>query len=139
MNFDNLAVKKAINRMPGKALPSGTDFNTFLQYIRYELYLVRSSNSRKLLSWSAAKEAGTVFQTLDAPPGHDQVDYSIEHEKLGQQETEEDISQQDNKNEESRNTQHDILEDNNEEVGTTAPKENNEEVGTTSPKTSMRS
>ena len=27
VNFDNLAVKKAINRMPGKVLPSGADYN----------------------------------------------------------------------------------------------------------------
>ena len=53
---------------------------------------------------------------------------------MGQQETEEYISQQDSNNEESRDTQHDILEDNNEEVGTTAPKEKNEEVVTTAPK-----
>ena len=74
INFDNLAVKKAINRMPGKALPSGTDFNIFLQYLRYELYLVRSSNSRKLLGGLAAKEAGMLFQTLDPPTERDQVD-----------------------------------------------------------------
>ena len=45
INFDSLAVKKAINRMPGKALPSGTDFSIFLQYLRYELYLFRSLNA----------------------------------------------------------------------------------------------
>ena len=35
INFDNLAVKKSINRIPGKALTYGTDFNIFLQYLRY--------------------------------------------------------------------------------------------------------
>ena len=35
INFDNLEVKKSINRIPGKALTYGTDFNIFLQYLRY--------------------------------------------------------------------------------------------------------
>ena len=62
------------------------------------------------------------------------MDYSTEREQVGQQETEEDISQQDSNNEESRDTQHEILEDKNEELGTTSPKYNNEEVGTAAPK-----
>ena len=65
VNFYNLAVKKSINRMPGKALPSGIDFNIFLQYLRYEFYIVRSSNSQKLLGGSAAKEAVTHSQKVD--------------------------------------------------------------------------
>ena len=132
VNFDNLAVKKSINRMPGKALPSGTDFNIFLRYLRYELYLFRSLNSRKLLGVSASKQAGTHSQTLDPPTERDQVDYPTEREQVGyptereqvgQQDSEEEISQQDSNNEESRDNQHYISEDKNEEVGTTAPKD----------------
>ena len=61
--------------MPCKSLPSGTDFNIFLQYIRYELYLFRSLNARKPLGGSAAKEAGTYSQTFDPTTKRDQVDY----------------------------------------------------------------
>ena len=86
INVDKLSVKKSINRMTGKSLPSGTDFNIFLQYLRYELYLVRSLNSRKLVGGSAAKEAGTHSQTLDPP---------TENEQVVQQYSEEDKSQQD--------------------------------------------
>ena len=108
INFDNLALKKAINRMPGKALPSGTDFNIFLQYLRYELYLVRSLNARKLLGGSAAKEAGTHSQTLDPLTKRDQVDHPTEREQAGQQDSEEEISHQDSKDQEARDNKHDI-------------------------------
>ena len=101
-------MKKAINRMPGKALPSGTDFIIFLQYLRYELYLVRSSNAQNLLGGSAAKEAGTQSQTLETPNERYQVGYPTKREQVGQQDREEEISQQDSNNEESRDNQHEI-------------------------------
>ena len=47
INIDNLAVRAAINRMPGKVLPSGTDFSLFLDRLLYELYIVQSTTARK--------------------------------------------------------------------------------------------
>ena len=120
--------------MPGKELPSGTDFNIFLQYLRYELYLVRSLNARKLLGGSAAKEVGTHSKTLDPPTERDKVDHPSKSYQVVQQDSEEEISHKDSNNEESRDNQHEISEDKNEEVGTSAPKDNIEEVGTTAPK-----
>ena len=131
INFDNLAANKSINRMPGKALLSGTYFNIFLQYLMYEFYLVRSSNALKLLGGLSAKEAGTHSQTLDPPTKRDQVDYPNKREQVGKQDSEEEISQQDSSNGGSHDNQHEISEDKNEEVETTSPKNNNKEVGTT--------
>ena len=111
---DNLVVKKAINRIPGKALPYGTDFNTIFQYLRYELYLVRSSNAQKLVVGTADKETGTQSQTLYPPTKYEQV---------VKQESEEHKSQQESIDQEARDNQHDNSEDNNEEVGKTAPKD----------------
>ena len=74
--------------MPGKALPSGTYFNIFLQYLRYYFYLVRSLNSKKLLGGSAAKEVGTHSQTLETPTELAQGYYPTEREQVGQQDSE---------------------------------------------------
>ena len=114
INFENPAVKKAIKIMPCKALPYGTDFNTIFQYLRYELYLVRSSNAQKLVVGTADKETGTQSQTLYPPTKYEQV---------VKQESEEHKSQQESIDQEARDNQHDNSEDNNEEVGKTAPKD----------------
>ena len=41
LNRDNHAIKKAIAKMPGCALPSGTDFSVFLDRVVYELFLAK--------------------------------------------------------------------------------------------------
>ena len=67
-NFDNIAVKKAISRMPGKALPSGSDFSLFLERLKYELHCVRSLSARNkamVIGGSAAKEADSPNLMLD--------------------------------------------------------------------------
>ena len=56
VNFDNAAVRKAITRMPGHTLPSGTDFGLFLRRLKYELYHVRSKTSCDALGGSSAKK-----------------------------------------------------------------------------------
>mmetsp|Transcript_27634 Transcript_27634/g.33594 ORF Transcript_27634/g.33594 Transcript_27634/m.33594 type:complete len:232 (+) Transcript_27634:123-818(+) len=43
LNRDNLAVKKAIARMPNGVLPSRTDFSIFLNRVVYELYMVKEA------------------------------------------------------------------------------------------------
>jgi len=55
VNFDNNAVRKAIRKMPGKSLPSGTDFSLFFNRLVYEMYTVRSAVARKALGGSVAK------------------------------------------------------------------------------------
>ena len=62
------------------------------------------------------------------------MDHPTAREQVGQQDSEEEISQQDSNDQEACDNQHEISEDNNEEVGTTAPTYNNEEVGTPAPK-----
>jgi hypothetical protein len=66
-NFDNIAVKKAISWMPGKALPSGSNFSLFLERLKYELHCVRSLSARKamVIGRSAAKEADSPNLMLD--------------------------------------------------------------------------
>ena len=44
---DNHAIKKAIARMPGCALPSGTDFALFLDRVIYELYVAKEKERVK--------------------------------------------------------------------------------------------
>ena len=44
---DNHAIKKAIARMPGGALPSGTDFGFFLDRVIYELYVAKEGPGAK--------------------------------------------------------------------------------------------
>jgi len=57
---DNHAIKKAIARMPGRILSSGTDFSLFLDRVIYELYL--------------AKE-GAKQESVDDRGGDDKVNY----------------------------------------------------------------
>ena len=40
---DNHAIKKVIARMPGGALPSGTDFSLFLDRVIYGLYIAKEA------------------------------------------------------------------------------------------------
>ena len=49
---DNLAVKAALSKMPGGALPSGTDIELFLTRLMYEMYLSKKKNN------DAEQEAG---------------------------------------------------------------------------------
>ena len=53
--------------MPGKAIPSGSDFSLFLERFKYELHCVRSLSARKamVIGGSAAKEANSPNLMLD--------------------------------------------------------------------------
>ena len=83
---DNHAIKKAIARMPGGALPSGTDFGKFLDRVIYELYVAKEGPDAKPddvdsdhegadakgsddegndIGWSATKAAGPSNYMLD--------------------------------------------------------------------------
>ena len=110
VNFDNLAVKKAINRMPGKALPSSADYNLFFQHLRYELYLVRSLLARKNLGGSVAKAANT----------HNTEDNLSEDTSTQQQDNNDDDDQSDDINSGLELPQDN---DNDEEGQSTAPKD----------------
>ena len=43
--MENLAVKAALSKMPGGALPSGTDIELFLTRLMYEMYLSKKKNN----------------------------------------------------------------------------------------------
>mmetsp|Transcript_18145 Transcript_18145/g.37908 ORF Transcript_18145/g.37908 Transcript_18145/m.37908 type:complete len:248 (-) Transcript_18145:484-1227(-) len=44
---DNHVIKKAIARMPGRILPSGTNFGLFLDHVIYELYLAKEGTKQE--------------------------------------------------------------------------------------------
>ena len=52
---ENLAVKAALSKMPGGALPSGTDIELFLTRLMYEMYLSKKNNN------DAEQEAGEAL------------------------------------------------------------------------------
>ena len=55
---DNVAVKAALARMPGGALPSGTDMELFLTRLMYEMYKTKKKKNVLELSEDAEQDAG---------------------------------------------------------------------------------
>jgi hypothetical protein len=63
-NFNNIAVKKAISRMPGKALPSGSDFSLFLERVALWQVSIRMEGDS---DWWVSGQRGRQSQSNAGP------------------------------------------------------------------------